>query len=352
MNKLYEITTLDKLNEAYQEVAKTSRWKKSTQQYEMDLLVNSCLLQDDLRNGTYKELPQHHFTLNERGKIRNIRSPQIRDRVVQKILNKYVLVPELKKYLIYDNYASLKGRGTTFARRRHCIYFRKFINKYGRNGYVLQIDIRKYFDNISHQKLIKMVEEKIPHKELYPLLEYIINNSSDTDVGLNLGSETPQICAVLYLGYIDNFCKIVKGIKYYGRYMDDIYIFHEDKEYLKQLLTEIEDKLKDIGLELNHKKTHIIKLTHQYTFLQTDYYVTEDLKIIKRLTRQKVVRERRKLRKYKNKLEDGTMSMLDIYNSYKSWREAVIKEYNCYKTILSTDRLFKKLFKGGNKNDR
>ena len=39
---------------------------------------------------------------------------------------------------------------------------------------------------------------------------------------------------------IDNYCKIVKCMKYYGRYMDDIYIIHEDKEYLKGLLNDIQ----------------------------------------------------------------------------------------------------------------
>ena len=346
MNKLYEITTLDRLNDAYQDVAKSSKWKKCTQEYEMNLLINNSMLQDDLRNETYKELRTNNFTLNERGKLRHIRSPQIRDRIVQKVLNKYILVPELRKYLIYDNYASLKNRGTTFARKRHYLYLRKFISEHGRNGYILQIDIRKYFDNINHQILIDMVENKVHCEELYPLIENIINNSSDSDIGLNLGSETPQICAVLYLGYIDNFCKIVKGLKYYGRYMDDIYIFHHDKEYLRKLLKEIREKLKDIGLEINDRKSHITKLTHQYTFLQTNYYVTEDLRIIKRLTRQKVIRERRKLRKYKNKLLNGTMTKKEIYNSYKSWRESVIKEYDCYHTILSTDKLFKELFGG------
>ena len=346
MNKLYEISTLDRLNDAYQEVAKSSKWKTNTQEYEMNLLVNNSRLQDDIRNETYRELKTNNFILYERGKLRHIRSPQIRDRIVQKVLNKYILVPELRKYLIYDNYASLKKRGTTFARKRHYLYLQKFTQKYGRNSYILQIDIRKYFDNINHQILIDMVEDKVKCKELYPLIENIINNSSDSDKGLNLGSETPQICAVLYLGYIDNFCKIVKGLKYYGRYMDDIYIFHNDKEYLKKLLIEIEDRLKDIGLEIKFRKTHITKLTHQYTFLQTNYYVTEDLKIIKRLTREKVIRERRKLRKYKRKLENGTMSKKEIYNTYKSWRESVRKEYNCYQTILSTDKLFKELFGG------
>lgn len=352
MNKLYEITSLDKLNQAYYDVAKVCRWKKSIQQYGSNLLINNSKLQDDLRNGTYKQLPTINFTLNERGKVRYIRSPQVRDRIVQKVLNKYVLVPILEKYLIYDNFASIKNRGTSFARKRHSIHLHNFINKYGTNGYILQIDISKYFDNINHDVLIKMVEKRIPYTELYPLIEYIINNSSDYDIGLNLGSETPQICAVLYLGYIDNFCKIVKGLKYYGRYMDDIYIFHNNKEYLKNLLNEIEDRLSDIGLSINKKKTHITKLTHKYTFIQTQYIITEDLKVIKKMTRQKISRERRKIKRYKNCLEQNKMTRYEIYNSYKSWRQSNLYQYNCYNTILSMDKIYKNTFKEVNKYGR
>lgn len=344
MNKLIEITTLDKLNDAYFEASRISKWKKSVQQYGANLLINNSKLQNDLRNGTYKQLSTINFNINERGKNRYIRSPQIRDRIVQKVLNKYVLIPILNKYLIYDNYASIKNRGVYMARKRHVIFLNEITKIYGRECYILQIDISKYFDSIDHNILIKMIEDKIPYKELYPLIEYIINNSSETDTGLNLGSETPQICAVLYLGYIDNFCKIVKGLKYYGRYMDDIYIFHNDKNYLKNLLIEIEEKLSDIKLKINKKKTHITKLTHQYNFIQTNYIVTKDLKIIKKLTRQKIVRERRKIKKYKNKLLNNDMSYNDILNSYKSWRESNLIQYNCYNTIRNMDLLFNNLF--------
>jgi len=55
--------------------------------------------------------------------------------------------------VIYDNYASLKNRGTSFARRRFEIMLRKFIRKNGTDGYVLLIDIKKYFESIDHDIL-------------------------------------------------------------------------------------------------------------------------------------------------------------------------------------------------------
>ena len=70
---------------------------------------------------------------------------------------------------------------------------------------------------------------------------------------------------------IDNFIKIVKGVKFYGRYMDDGYIIHKDKEFLNQLIIDISEKAKSIGITINNKKTRICKLSEYWRFLQTQY---------------------------------------------------------------------------------
>lgn len=134
---LEELTTLEKLNNAFYEYASNVSNKESMHRYKANLLINNIELQDDLRNGTYKVSKTNNFTINERGKMRDIKEPAIRDRVVQKILCKYILVPQLRKYLIYDNYASLENRGTSFARKRITIMLQKYIKEYGDNGYVL-----------------------------------------------------------------------------------------------------------------------------------------------------------------------------------------------------------------------
>ena len=86
-------------------------------------------------------------------------------------------------------------------------------------------------------------------------------------------SEAPQIFAVFYLSPIDSFIKTVKGIKYYGRYMDDMLIISESKEELKKLLEEIKEQLAKLKLEINERKTHITKLSRGFTFMQVKYNV-------------------------------------------------------------------------------
>lgn len=341
---LEELTTLEKLNNAFYEYAKSSQWKESTHRYKANLLINNLELQNDLRNDNYKVSKTTNFTINERGKMRDIKAPAIRDRVVQKVLCKYILVPQLRKYLIYDNYASLKNRGTTFARKRITVMLQKYINEY-ENGYILQIDIKKFFDNIDHEILKDMLHTKInAPQDIMDLIYYTVDTSSDTDKGLNLGSEAPQILSVFYLYKLDNYIKSVKGIKYYGRYADDMFIISDSKEESKQLLTDIKQQLADVKLEINEKKTHITTLKHGFTYMQIKYNVKNG-KVIKRPTHNKIVRERRRLKKYSKKYNKGLMSELDIHNNYMSWRNNIIKEHNAYKkTIQSMDKLYNELF--------
>lgn len=330
-----ELTTIENLNNAFLKTSKISHWKESTQRYKANLLMNNISLQEELRSGAYKTSPTTKFTICERGKLRNIEAPAMRDRVVQKVLCEKILIPQLTKYLIYDNYASLKDRGVAFARKRIDIFLRHF-----KEGYVLQIDIKSCFPSIDHEVLKRMLHDKIHEPpEIMNLIDYIVDTSSETSKGLNLGSEAPQIFAIFYLSRLDNYIKTVKRMKYYGRYMDDMIIFSESKQELKELLEDIKRELKEIKLEINEKKTHITKLSHGFTFLQIKYNINHG-KIIKRPTRAKITRERRRLKKYKNILTDE-----DARNAYKSWRNSIAKDCKQSKrSIHNMDRLFDSLF--------
>lgn len=342
---LEELFTLENLNEAFYESAKISYWKDSTQRYRANLLPSNVKLQDDLLNGTYKVSPTVNFQINERGKIRNIEAPAVRDRIAQKVVCKKILVPQLSKYFIYDNYASIKNRGTSFARQRLNILLQRYMRRYGDSGYILKVDIKKFFESIDHATLEQMLLCKLKVSEpVMALIFYCIDTSSKTDKGLNLGAEIPQVLAIFYLSELDNYIKSVKGIKYYGRYMDDMFIISNSKEELKELLTDIKLQLARLKLEVNDKKTIITTLHHGFTFMQIKYNVV-DGKIIKRPARSKIVRERRRLKKYKKLYDRGLMPELDIRNCYKSWRNGLVKDCNaCYKTVWAMDRLYDELF--------
>ena len=343
---LEELVSLKHLNDAFYRCSIISSWKESTQRYRMNLLLNNMTLRNDVLNGTYRVSKTIDFQLSERGKTRNIHAPVIRDRVLQKTVVRHILLPYLTKPLIYDNYASLKNRGTTFARKRFEIMLRRYMAKHGDKGYILQIDIRKYFDSVDHGILKEMLHERIHEPpEIMNLVDYLIDTSSETGIGLNLGAEAPQIFSVYYLSFLDSWLKVVKGIKYYGRYMDDMFILSDDREGLKALLEEIRVRLKALKLSVNERKTHIVKLKHGFTFLQIKYNIVEDGRIIKRPTHAKIVRERRRLKRFRGLCDAGRMKEYDVLNCYKSWRQSVLTDCNaCYGSIKSMDTLFRRLF--------
>lgn len=347
MATLEQLVELDMLNECAMECTKQSRWKESTQRYIADMLERNVQLRDEVLQHRYKVSPTIDFTINERGHIRNIEAPVVKDRVIQKSMMKNVLTPSLRPYLIYDNYASLKQRGTAFARKRFEIMLRRFIGKNGTDGYILLGDIEKYFESISHESLKQMIAPRLANEpqEVIDLIYYMIDTSSHSDYGLNLGSEAPQIFAVYYMNPIDQYVKVVRGTKFYGHYMDDFFSLAKTKGELKDLLSSIEEKADEIHLRIKRQKTHIVKLSHGFTFLQVRYTITKTGKILKRPSRGKIVRERRRLKAFRRMHDKGRMTESDIYNCYQSWRGSVIHEHNaCRNIVARMDALYRSLF--------
>ena len=393
MKDMRSVYDANSLIDAFNKSKKGTAWKESVQRYEANLLRNVNKTQKELKDGTYEQKDFYEFKLHERGKTRHIKSMHISDRVVQRSVCDNVLVPELSKYLIYDNGASMEGKGIHFARKRLSTHLHKFYRKNKSNeGYVLLIDFSKFFDNIVHDGLIEEMRKKIGDKETMSFVEKLIDTfrvdvSYMTDdeyancmntlynalehakmdkskltgekfmkKSVGIGSQISQISGVYYPTRIDNYCKIVRSMKYYGRYMDDIYIIHEDKEYLKGLLNDIHGICDELGLFINPKKTQIVKLSHGFTFLKIKYTLTETGKVIERISKDSVLRERRKLKKLRKFLDEGKVSFEDVRNSYASWRGGV-SHYDSYTILQNMDKLFDELFihpfiEGGKSNEQ
>lgn len=147
----------------------------------------------------------------------------------------------------------------------------------------------------------------------------------------------------MYLSGLDHFIKEKLGIRYYGRYMDDFYLIHEDKAYLQYCRREIEKYVAGLGLSLNNK-TNIFPLRNGIDFLGFRTYMTDTGKIVRKVRRNSKCNEQRKLKKQRGLLDKGKITIAAIEQSYGSWRSHAAKG-NCHHLIRETDRLFKKLFK-------
>lgn len=217
-----EAFSFEQLNKAFYKCKKGVAWKESIQKYEAKLFINNLKLSKEVLQGKYKQRSFIEFDLIERGKLRHIRSVYIRDRIVQKALCENILVPLLSHDLIYDNGASLKGKGTIFAIDRVTKMLRKHYKLYGDNAYIILGDFHSYFDSLDHQKIFEMLEKKIDDKRIINLIHEMVDPFGNK--GLGLGSQVCQILAVSYLNEFDHVITC-KHAKPYVRYMDDFIIF-------------------------------------------------------------------------------------------------------------------------------
>ena len=300
-------------------------------------------------------------------KERIVMTNAFKDKVVQHSLCDNILEPAFSRGFIRDNYASQKDRGTHDGLYRLEAFMRSYyFTRKGRaeqarreaglpplppkeagyaDGWVLKCDISKYFYSIQHEPLKRMVRAYVRDPDVLWLTGMIIDSTENP--GIPIGNQTSQWFAVMYLSGLDHFIKEKLGIRYYGRYMDDFYLIHEDKAYLQYCRGEIEQYVARLGLRMN-KKTNIFPLRNGIDFLGFHTYLTESGKIIRKVRRSSKSNAQRKLKKQRGLLDREKISLSDIEQSYGSWRSHAEKG-NCYHLIQKTDSLFQNLFKESEK---
>lgn len=374
------LTDMNVLYEAFRASMIGSSWKDEPQKFELDYLSELTRLKNELESRTYKTSPGSEFTINERGKRRYIHGSRMRDRVVRHALCDNVLTPILSRYLIDNNGASQKGKGITYSRKQFEKDLHNYWLKYRTNdGYVVIVDFKKFYDNMRHDKIKEMIMPKLDEfsqwifseivnsfavdvsymteeeytnclDEVFDSIEYheqhptgTLNGGKYMAKSVDIGDQVSQNIGVFFPTWIDNYCKIVLGLKWYGRYMDDIYFIVHTKEEAHRIIAGIEERAEEIGLIVNSKKTQINRLDRQFTYLQTRYWLTDTGKVVKKIKQKTVTRERQKLKAYKRLLDDDKMTPGDVENAYKSWM-GNFASIMSKQQIKNMKRLYKDLF--------
>lgn len=187
--------------------------------------------------------------------------------------------------------------------------FRNYSNKVSQNHtktvWILKCDVRKFFASIDQEILLSILSKHIEDKDVLGLLKTIIQsfNSTEKGKGLPLGNLTSQLLVNIYMNEFDQYMKRVLKTKYYIRYADDFVIMSRDKEYLENILKEIEKFLYEkLKLQLHPDKVFIKTLYSGMDFLGWVHF-----------PKHKVLRTVTKKRMFK-KLKDNTKE--EVVQSY------------------------------------
>lgn len=268
IHKFEDIISVENLLEAWREFVKGKRNKRDVQEFSLRLMDNILSLREDLTNHAYRHGGYRAFNISD-PKPRNIHKASVRDRLLHHALYRK-LYPFFNRTFIADSFSCRLGKGTHKAINR----FRAFSYKASKNNtrtcWVLKCDIKKFFANIDHEILLKILKRYVPDSDILRLLKNVIESfsSAGPGIGLPLGNLTSQLLVNIYMNKFDQFVKHKLKIKYYIRYCDDFVILSDNKEYLEKLVLTINDFLnKKLKLCLHPYKIEIRKYRQGIDFL-------------------------------------------------------------------------------------
>lgn len=301
MRKERDHKLVSDLFQAYFDARKNKRNTLNQLAFELELEKNLFLLYDEIANRCYVPRRSMAFIISRPVK-REIFCADFRDRVIHHLLFNY-LNPVLDVRFIDDCYSCRVGRGIHYGQRRLMRAMRACSENFTKEAWVLKLDIQGYFMEMNRQllyeKLCRHMEKPSPYwgNTDMKLVDYLIrqvvfNNPvkgcmirgnlkdwkglppskslfhSPEGCGLPIGNLTSQLFSNVYLHDFDTWMKYNRKLKYYGRYVDDFYVIHRDKNFLLQLIGEVRDYLRqELKLTLHPRKLYLQRVEKGVLYL-------------------------------------------------------------------------------------
>ncbi len=356
MNSYSDKQLLYDLFQAYFDARKNKRNTINALSFEIDFERKLFELYQEIKNKEYQISPSICFVIKE-PMIREVFAADFKDRIVHHLIYNYIS-PFFERLFINDSYSCRVGKGTSYGIKRLDHFIRSCSNNYNKDCYVLKLDIKGYFMSMDRSILYQKIKKELNRFEniarfdhdlvLWLIRKIIFHNPTNDCIikgikdnwrllpkskslfwaeknkGLPIGNLTSQLFGNVYLNDFDRFMKHKLNCKYYGRYVDDLVIVHQNKEYLKSIITILKRYLsKELCLELHPKKIYLQHFSKGVSFLGT---VIKPYRIY--ISNRVKGNFYRKI-KYWNNLftKKDIKKFLSIINSYLG----IIKHYNTYK---------------------
>lgn len=262
-----KIISVENLLASWRKFSRGKRDKKDVEEFSLFLMDNILELRTQLVQHTYTHGSYQAFSIND-PKPRRIHKASVGDRLVHHAIYR-ILYPLFDRVFISDSYSCRVSKGQHRAINRFREFSRKVSNNNTGQCWILKCDIRKFFNNIDHEVLIRILNKRVQDKNCLNLLVNIIKSFSIKEgKGLPLGNLTSQLLVNIYMNEFDQFMKHKIKAKYYIRYADDFVILSQDKTWLEELLPMIEDFLsKRLKLDLHPNKVSICTFASGIDFL-------------------------------------------------------------------------------------
>jgi RNA-directed DNA polymerase len=224
-------------------------------------------MQELLKSGKYQPKPVKRVWIPKLGskELRPLGVPTVGDRVVQTAVRN-VIEPIFEHSFAEHSYGFRPGRGAKDALRR--------VDQLLKAGkvWVVDADIKGYFDNIPQGKLLEAVAEHISDGRMLELLSRFLQQGvmetgkgwKPTDNGTPQGAVISPLLANIYLNPLDHL--MAQGGKEMVRYADDFVILCDSEQAAKETLEQVRQWMAAAGLTLHPTKTRIVNATQRGGF--------------------------------------------------------------------------------------
>lgn len=279
-------------------------------------------LAEELRTGTYKPLPARRTWIEKLGSadLRPLGIPPVRDRVVQTAL-KHVIEPILERDFARESYGFRPGKSAHQAIRR--------VEEELEQGrrWVVDADLKSYFDTIPHDRLMEKVRRRIADGGILKLIESYLKAGvleagkrwQETTQGTPQGSVISPLLANLYLNDLDH--EMEKKGRKMVRYADDFVVLCTTKAEAEEVLEEIQRWVKQEGLSLHPTKTKIVTLKEGFDFLGFHFTEGREGRTVKWPRKKSVAKLRETIRERTRRLSGESMGaiIVSIHPTLRGW---------------------------------
>ena len=239
----------------------------SAKEYEANLEENIHQLVERLKRKRYRaRLVRRHYIPKDEGRMRPLGIPATEDKLLQ------LAVKRLLEAIYEQDFLSCSYGYRPRVGALEAVDQLTVLLQFGGYHHVVEADIKGFFDNLSHEWLMRMLAERIDDQSILRLIKkWLKAGVLDTDGKvLRPESGTPQggiispLLANVYLHYALDlwfervFQRSCKGGAFLHRYADDFVCGFGREEEAQRFYSELEERLRKFGLELAAEKTRVI----------------------------------------------------------------------------------------------